>query len=122
MTNLLIKRLFFISLGFSIGFPVTALSELQAARPQSLYENRTCQQLYLAAAQLENKALNYKSDLFNQENNTVASIVSTVFTPALYFLGYSNLMSFKSKREAHHSNMELNKIRYRMAEKRCFQR
>lgn len=99
-----------------------AISELQGARPNSFYENRTCEQLYLAAGRLENKALNYESEVFNDGNNAIASIVSTVFTPALYFLGYSNLMSFKSERESYQSNEELNKIRLRMAEMRCFQR
>ncbi len=102
--------------------PAAAISQLQGQRAQSLYENRTCEQLYLAAGKLERKALNYESDVFNQRNNTVASIVSTVFAPALYFLGYSNLMNFKAEREAHHSNEELDKIRLRMAEMRCFQR
>lgn len=105
---------------FSI--PTLSLSQLQGQRPESLYENRTCEQLYLAAGKLERKALNYESDVFNQRNNTVASIVSTVFTPALYFLGYSNLMNFKSDREAYQSNQELNQVRVRMAEMRCFQR
>lgn len=97
------------------------ISTLQGQRPASIYENRTCEQLYLAAGRLENKALNYESDIFNQRNNTIASVVSTVFAPAMYFLGYSGLMSFKAEREAYQSNQELDRIRIRMAEMRCFQ-
>ena len=101
--------------------PAWPISVLQGQQPESIYENRSCEQLYLAAGKLENKALNYESDVFNQRNNTVASVVGTVFTPALYFLGYSSYMNFRSEREAHQSNHELDKIRYRMAELRCFQ-
>ncbi|MDX1519519.1 MAG: hypothetical protein R3318_05305 [Gammaproteobacteria bacterium] len=121
-SKLLKYRVIFTALLAGITTPCLAISQFQGQRPSSLYENRTCEQLYLAAGKLENKALNYESDVYNQRNNTVAGIVSTVFTPALYFLGYSSLMSFKSDREAYHSNLELNKIRFRMAEMRCFQR
>jgi len=121
-SNYLYIRTFLYIYLITFSIPALSISQLQGQRPDSLYENRTCEQLYLAAGKLESKALNYESDVFNQRNNTLASIVSTVFTPALYFLGYSNLMNFKSDREAYRSNQELNKVRFRMAEMRCFQR
>lgn len=99
---------------------VNAISLKQEKKSPSLYENRTCEQLYQAATELESYSLNYKSDIYNQNNNNIASIVSTVFTPALYFLGYSNYMSFKSGVKAYESNQQLDKVRQRMAEMRCF--
>ena len=102
--------------------PLAAFSLEPAENPpQGLYENRSCQELYHAASELEVKALNFESDIYNEQNNTLASIVSTVFTPALYFVGYSKYMSFQSDRASYQSAMALDKVRYRMAEMRCFQ-
>ncbi len=97
-----------------------AISLRQEKTNPALYENRSCEQLYHLATQLESHSLNYESSIYNQNNNNIASIVSTVFTPALYFLGYSNYMSFKSGINAYESNKELDKVRHRMAEMRCF--
>ncbi|MCG8325149.1 MAG: hypothetical protein MI673_06500, partial [Thiotrichales bacterium] len=56
--KLLSSKVFFIVFSMTCGLQVYAISELQGARPQSLYENRSCQQLYLAAARYEGMALN----------------------------------------------------------------
>lgn len=120
MPNLPIKALA-LTLLMILTVPATqAFSGQSTQIPKGLYENRTCEQLYQAASQMESNALNYESDIYNDRNNQVASIVSTVFTPALFFLGFSNYMSFKSEHEAYQANQKLTDIRQRLAEMRCF--
>lgn len=83
-----------------------------------MHDNRSCNELYMQASILEKESFSYSVD----SNNTtqVASIVSTVFTPAFYYLGYSAVQDFHKEVRSQAVFDEMETIRYRMAEKRCF--
>lgn len=97
-----------------------ALSIKESEINYSAYENRSCEELYRDISALEHNTLNYDSPLYNRRNNDMATVASTVFTPAVFFVGFSNAMNFKSEYEASKNNQELNYLRNRMGEMRCF--
>ena len=99
----------------------TALNQEPISEHHPVMDLRHCEQLYQRATELEARAQNRESPLYSERNNNVASVVSTVFTPALYFLGYSKIKQFNSRREAMASLNELDTIRNRMAALRCFE-
>ena len=69
----------------SIAFTQTqALSKKLEQEFESLYEDRSCGELYYQVSELEYRALNYESALYNDRNNNIAAVVSTVFTPAVF--------------------------------------
>ena len=93
---------------------------VKAELDTSIYENRSCEELYQEISDLEINTLNFESPIYNSRNNTIASVTSTVFTPAVFFVGFSNAMTFKSEIEASKNNQELNYLRRRMGEMKCF--
>ncbi len=99
---------------------VFAISLKQTPESQNLYENRNCQDLYREITELEIATLKFESSIYNTRNADVASVVSTMFSPAVFFVGYTKMMTFKTEIEASESSKELHLLRQRMAELRCF--
>ncbi len=85
---------------------------------ENLYDSRSCNDLYMQTLTLEKESFSYAAG--NGNKTQVASIVSTVFTPALYFLGYSAYQDYKTELNAKSAFAEIEDVRFRMAEKRCF--
>jgi RsiW-degrading membrane proteinase PrsW (M82 family) len=94
------------------------LVEMHKPAGESLYDSRSCNDLYMEAVSLEKESFSYAAG--NSNRTKVASIVSTVFTPALYYLGYSAYQDYKSEADAKSTFAKIEEIRYLMAEKRCF--
>lgn len=85
-----------------------------------LYDTRSCNELYMKASALEKQSFSYETN--TGERTQIASAVSTVFTPALYLLGYSAFQDYKKGVEAKSTFAKIEEVRYRMAEKRCFEK
>jgi len=98
----------------------TALNLVEINQPikQGLYDSRSCNDLYMQASALEKESFAHKTGIGTRTQ--VASIVSTVFAPALYYLGFSAYQDYKSGINAKTAFVEIEEIRFRMAEKRCF--
>jgi hypothetical protein len=115
----ILKYLGFIScLIFSSHSIALSLTEINQPLDDGLYDSRSCNDLYLEATALEKESFIYKNG--NQATMTVASIASTVFTPALYFVGYNAFKNFKSEKQSQTALSKIEEVRYRLAEKRCF--
>ena len=97
-----------------------AISIKEDSVHMELYENRSCEELYKEISELEFQSLNFESSLYNSRNNGIATVASTVFTPAVFFVGFSNAMTFKSEIESEKTSIRLNYLRNRMGEMRCF--
>ena len=98
-----------------------AFNKAQPLENHPVMDLRHCEQLYARATELEARSQNRESSIYSAQNNNVASVVSTVFTPALYFLGFSKIKQFTSRHQAMESLHELDAVRNRMAALRCFQ-
>lgn len=94
------------------------LGEMHKPVEGSLYDSRSCNDLYMQAVALEKENFSYESG--NGNKTQVASIVSTIFTPAIYYLGYSAYKDYKNDVDSKSSFAKIEDIRLRMAEKRCF--
>ncbi len=94
------------------------LVEMSTPAEKGLYDSRSCNDLYVQASALEKESFSYAAD--RGSKTQVASIVSTVFTPALYYLGYSAFQDYKDDIRSKSTFSEIEQIRFRMAEKRCF--
>jgi RsiW-degrading membrane proteinase PrsW (M82 family) len=94
------------------------LVEMHKPAGESLYDSRSCNDLYMEAVALEKESFSYAAG--NGNRTKVASIVSTVFTPALYYLGYSAYQDYKTEADSKSTFAKIEEIRFRMAEKRCF--
>jgi RsiW-degrading membrane proteinase PrsW (M82 family) len=94
------------------------LVDLNRETGERLYDSRSCNDLYMEAMALEKQSFSYQAGSGNKTQ--VASVVSTVFTPALYFLGYSVYQEYKTEIKSKSTFAEIEDIRFRMAEKRCF--
>ncbi len=103
-------------LNSNISWAISVKAELDT----SIYDHQSCEELYYQVSELEIHTLNYESPIYNSRNNTIASVTSTVFTPAVFFVGFSHAMTFKSEIEASKVNQELTYLRRRLGEMQCF--
>ncbi len=87
---------------------------------EKLYDSRSCTDLYMEASALEKQSFSYETN--KGERTQIASAVITVFTPALYLLGYSAFQDYKTAVGAESTFAKIEEVRYRMAEKRCFEK
>ncbi len=113
------KYITFISL-LLIGTQSTALSLAEINQPieQGIYDSRSCNDLYMQASVLEKESFSYKTGFGTRTQ--VASIVTTIFAPAVYYLGFSAFQDYKNGINSKAAFVEIEEIRFRMAEKRCF--
>ena len=99
-----------------------ALNLVDFSQPveEKFYDARSCNDLYLEASALEKQSFSYEED--KGDKTMLASVASTVFTPALYLVGYSAVKDYKDEIESKSTFDKIEEIRYRMAEKRCFEK
>ncbi len=104
------------------GSNVSALNLAGTEQPlsDSLYDNRTCNELYMQASELEQQTFHYKTNLYS--DTRVASYALTVFSPAIYYFGYAAYQNHQEQARTQKASNEIDHIRLRMAEKRCFER
>ena len=93
------------------------LIEFNRTVEDNLYDSRSCNDLYMQASSLEKQ---FFANTGPSNRTQVASLVSAVFTPALYYLGYSAYQDYQANINMKLAFAEIEEIRVRMAEKRCF--
>jgi hypothetical protein len=93
------------------------LAEINQPIEQGLYDNRSCNDLYMQATNLEKETFTNQA---GHKRTQVAAVVSTIFTPALYYMGYSAFQDYKNEIRSNSASAQIEEIRFRMAEKRCF--
>ena len=100
---------------------IWALNLVEMHQPvgEKLYDGRTCNDLYMEASALEKQSFAHAN---NTDKTLMASVASTIFTPALYFAGYNAFQDYKAGIEAKSAFTKIEEIRFRMAEKRCFEK
>ena len=75
----------------------------------------------MQASALEQKSYIYKTDLYTDKGSQVAAYALTVFTPAIYYFGFKAYKNYSDQISSQTALNEIDQIRYRMAEKRCFE-
>ena len=88
---------------------------------ESLYDKRSCNELYMQASALEHQSYIYKTDLYSDKGSQVAAYALTVFSPAVYYFGFKAYKNYTDQVRSQAALSEIDQIRYRMAEKRCFE-
>ena len=112
--------IFISSLLFSTHCLALNLVQFNQNNPDKLYDDRSCNDLYMEASALEKQSFAYAE---SKDNKTViASVASTVFAPALYLVGFSAVKDYKSGVDSKSAFEKIEEIRFRMAEKRCFEK
>jgi len=87
---------------------------------EGLYDKRTCNDLYMQASALEQKTFHYKTNPYSDKS--VASYALAVLSPALYAFGYAPYQNHLDQTRSQLASGEIEQVRLRMAEKRCFER
>ncbi|NOG60774.1 MAG: hypothetical protein HND53_09765 [Proteobacteria bacterium] len=97
-----------------------ALNLVEFKKPvgENLYDSRSCNDLYMEASALEKESFSYAAG--NRNKTQIAGMVSTVFAPALYYMGYTAYQDYKKEIDSKSTFDKIEEIRFRMAEKRCF--
>ncbi len=113
------KYITFISL-LLISIPSMALNlvEMNQQIEIDLYDNRSCNYLYMQAKSVEKNLFAYEAN--HGSKTQLASVMTTLFAPAVYYLGYSAFYDYKNSMSAKAVFTEIEDIRFRMAEKQCF--
>lgn len=88
----------------------------------NLFDPRSCNELYMQATALEQRHYRLRHNYYTDKNAQAAGIASAVFTPALYYFGYAAYKDLQSDKSMNSTQLEIDAIRTRMAEKRCFDR
>jgi hypothetical protein len=68
-------------------------SEINQTGEESLYDSRSCNDLYMQASILEKQSYNNAG---YGERTQIASFMSTVFAPAIYYMGFSAYQDYKN--------------------------
>ena len=92
------------------------------ASNDNMFDTRSCGELYTQVATLEKQAYFNKQDYYTDTNDQAAIIASTMFTPTVYYFGFAAYKDFKAKKQVNDARLQLDALRVRMAEKRCFAR
>ncbi len=116
------KYITFISiLLFSTQSYALILAGTEQPLEAGLYDNRSCNDLYIQASALEQDTFIYKATIYNDKKTRVASYAMTMFAPAIYYLGFNAFQNYKDQVRSELAFSEIEEIRSRMAEKRCFE-
>ena len=102
-------------------FNVNAIGDSDS-NSDKLYDSRSCNELYMQVSALEKTSYSNKENHFTNSKAQAASMAMTVFPPAIYYFGYAAYKDLESSMRAKAALEEMDSIRYRMAEKRCFDR
>ena len=118
------KKTIYMILGVLVTTPALAFNteSIKTARAEPLFDTRSCNELYAEAAALEKVSYADDYDYYNDRNARAAGIASTVFAPAIYYFGYAAYKDVTSTKQAINALNDINNVRHRMAEKRCFER
>ncbi|HIF51747.1 MAG TPA: hypothetical protein EYQ42_09535 [Thiotrichaceae bacterium] len=78
---------------FSAQSSAINLTEINQTGEESLYDSRSCNDLYMQASILEKQSYNNAG---YGERTQIASFMSTVFAPAIYYMGFSAYQDYKN--------------------------
>lgn len=115
------QTLFVLGLIFCTNSMALNFAGIEHPANDSLYDKRSCNDLYLQASALEQKTYIYKTNLYSDEGSQVASYALTVFSPAVYYFGFKAYKDYSDEVRSQNALTEIDQIRQRMAEKRCFE-
>jgi len=118
MSNLKTISLIYLLL-FSIHANSLSLVGAEQTFTEELYDNRSCNDLYMQASALEQKTFQYKTNYYSDKR--VASYALAAVSPALYFFGYAPYQNHLDQTRSQLASSEIELVRLRMAEKRCFE-
>jgi len=82
----------------------------------------SCNELYVLASHLEPNTQRYRSTLFNEKTDVIATAIGTVIQVGYYYFGFSTALEYFENFRANQSLKELNIIRQYMAQQYCFQK
>jgi hypothetical protein len=86
---------------------------------EGLYDNRSCNDLYMQASALEQKTFQYKTNYYSDKH--VAGYALALVSPAIYVFGYAPYQNHLAQTRSRLASSEIEHVRLRMAEKRCFE-
>jgi hypothetical protein len=120
MSNLKYISLISLSL-LLLSTQVNALNLVGAEQTftEGLYDNRSCNDLYMQASALEQKTYQYKTNYYSDKR--VAGYALALVSPALYVFGYAPYQNHIDQTRSQLASSEIEHVRLRMAEKRCFE-
>lgn len=106
---------------FSLQSTALNLSGLDQPLADGLYDDRSCNDLYLQASALEQDTFINKTNIYNDKRTRVSSYAVAIFTPAFYYLGFNAFQNYRAQIHSEIAFIKISEIRSRMAEKRCFE-
>lgn len=86
---------------------------------EGLYDNRSCNDLYMQASALEQKTFQYKTSYYSEKH--VTGYALALVSPALYVFGYAPYQNHLDQTRSQLASSEIEHVRLRLAEKRCFE-
>ncbi len=107
---------------FSLDMHAFSANRTGFIQDDKLYDMRTCQQLYMEASVLEKETQLFKTNFYTDTRSRVAGYALTVFSPAIYYIGFKAYKNVESDFKAKRAMSEIDLIRQRMAEKHCFEK
>ena len=92
-------------------------SLLCAQQSQPAY---TCAELYQLASSLEPGTQRFRSPLFNERTNVLATAIGSVTNIGYYYFGFSITRDYYEDYRSHQRLQELDQVRRQMASQYCF--
>ncbi|NKB37531.1 MAG: hypothetical protein GKR93_10230 [Gammaproteobacteria bacterium] len=80
----------------------------------------SCHELYKLASALEPGSQDYRSPLFNEKTNALATAIGTVTNIGYYYFGFSIGREYVNDYRRHEIQQDLDEIRRQMAAQYCF--
>lgn len=106
----------------AVAIETPALTNGAHTAANGVYENRTCNQLYMEVTRLEPDTHYYDYDLYNEKNSHIAGYILTVFSPAIYYFGYTAYREVTDQYRISRVSRQVHTLRTRMAELHCFEK
>lgn len=86
------------------------------------YTGLSCAELYRLATSMEPSTQRYRSPLYNEKTDSLATAIGTVTNLGYYYFGFTTVHSYMNEYRLHENLAELDTVRYLMARKFCFQK
>ena len=110
------------SLLFGVNSMALNLANVDQTATSTIYDSRSCHELYAQASALEQDSYIYKSDFYSDKGTQMAAYAMTIFSPAVYYFGFKAYKDYEANVRSAGARDEISVVRQRMAEKRCFER
>ncbi len=114
------SAIFVIFSSFMLMLP--SLAVLAAAEDNNSFNQLSCAQLYKMASRLESDTQRYRSPIFNEKTDLIATAIGTVTTVGYYYFGFSAVREYLEDYRVDQYRRQLDEVRYHMAQQYCFQK